>query len=134
MAEPELRTVAGVFRDDHEEVGRLLAALDFSSFPAAAAGAEALSITEGRVTPGTAVLDTGNAILANSAYLAPPYDINAIGPDDLYERLTSAASFVEFVQDRIQPYALRLSFAELDSVTIPAYAGTIRSRYARHDA
>ena len=77
---------------------------------------------------------SANASPPTSPYRPPPYDINAIGPDDLYERLTSAASFVEFVQDRIQPYALRLSFAELDAVTIPAYAGTIRSRYARPDA
>ena len=98
------------------------------------AGAEAVSINGERVTTGTAVLDIGNAILANSAYLAPPYQINAIGPDDLYERLTSAASFVEFVGSRIEPYGLRLSFAELDSVTVPAYAGTVRNRYARPDA
>lgn len=97
------------------------------------AGAEAISINGERLTTGTAVLDIGNAILANSAYLAPPYEVNAIGPDDLYERLSSAAPFVEFVQNRIEPYALRLSFAELDSVTVPAYAGTIRSRYARPD-
>jgi uncharacterized protein YlxW (UPF0749 family) len=98
------------------------------------AGAEAVSINGERVTTGTAVLDIGNAILANSAYLAPPYQVNAIGPDDLYERLTSSASFIEFVRARIQPYGLRPSFAELESVTIPAYAGTIRSRYARPDA
>lgn len=95
------------------------------------AGAEAISINGERVTTGTAVLDIGNAILANSAYLAPPYQVNAIGPTDLYERLTGSASFVEFVRARIEPYGLRLSFAELDSVTVPAYAGTIRSRYAR---
>ena len=98
------------------------------------AGAEAVAINGERVTTGTAVLDIGNAILANSAYLAPPYEVNAIGPEDLYERLTGSASFVEFVRARIEPYGLRLSFAELKSVTVPAYAGTIRSRYARPDA
>lgn len=98
------------------------------------AGAEAISINGERITNATAVLDIGNAILANSAYLAPPYQVNAIGPADLYERLTSAASFVGFVRNRIEPYGLRLSFAELDSVTVPAYAGTVRTRYARPDA
>jgi len=95
------------------------------------AGAEAVSINGERVTIGTAVLDIGNAILANSAYLAPPYQINAIGTPDLYDRLTSSSSFVEFVRSRVEPYRLRLTFAELDSVTVPAYAGTIRTRYAR---
>jgi uncharacterized protein YlxW (UPF0749 family) len=95
------------------------------------AGAEAISVNGERVTTGTAVLDIGNAILVNSAYLAPPYQVNAIGPDDLYERLTSSVAFVDFVRSRIEPYGLRLSFAELDDVMVPAYAGTIRSRYAR---
>lgn len=95
------------------------------------AGAEAVSINGERLTTGSAVLDIGNAILANSAYLAPPYQVNAIGPADLYERLTSSTSFVEFVRSRVEPYRLRLTFAELDSVTVPAYAGTIRTRYAR---
>lgn len=95
------------------------------------AGAEAIAVNGERVTTGTAVLDIGNAILANSAYLAPPYQVNAIGPSDLYERLTASPAFLEFVRARIEPYGLRLSFAELESVTVPAYAGTIRSRYAR---
>jgi uncharacterized protein YlxW (UPF0749 family) len=95
------------------------------------AGAEAIAVNGERVTTGTAILDIGNAILANSAYLAPPYQVNAIGPIDLYERLTASPAFLEFVRSRIEPYGLRLSFAELDSVTVPAYAGTIRSRYAR---
>jgi uncharacterized protein YlxW (UPF0749 family) len=97
-------------------------------------GAEAVSINGERVTTSTAVLDIGNAILANSAYLAPPYEVSVIGPDDLYERMAGTVSFVEFVQSRIEPYGLRLSFAELEAVTVPAYAGTIRSRYARPDA
>jgi len=95
------------------------------------AGAEAVSVNGERVTTGTAVLDIGNAILVNSAYLAPPYQVNAIGPEDLYERLTSSVAFVDFVRSRIEPYRLRLSFAELDDVIVPAFAGAVRSRYAR---
>jgi hypothetical protein len=60
--------------------------------------------------------------------------VTTIGPGDLYERLTASPAFLEFVRSRIEPYGLRLSFAELESVTVPAYAGTIRSRYARPDA
>ncbi|MES2208953.1 MAG: DUF881 domain-containing protein [Chloroflexota bacterium] len=95
------------------------------------AGAEAISVNGERVVVTTAVLDIGNSILVNSAYLAPPYEIRAIGPADLYARLTTAASFVEFVQDRVSPAGLRLSFAELQAVTIPAYAGNVTVRYMR---
>ena len=93
------------------------------------AGAEAVSVNGERVVITTAILDIGNSILVNSAYLAPAYEIRAIGPSDLYSRITSAASFVEFIRDRVSPAGLRLSFAELDSVTVPAYAGTVSGRY-----
>lgn len=96
-------------------------------------GAEAISINGERITTTTAVLDVGSAILVNSAYLAPPYQVSAIGPEDLYERLQGSAAFVEFVRNRVEPYELRLTFAELGDVTIPAYAGTIRSQYATPD-
>ena len=95
------------------------------------AGAEAVSVNGERVVVSTAVLDIGNSILVNSAYLAPPYEIRAIGPQDLYRRVTSAASFVEFVQKRVRPAGLRLSFAELSSVSIPAFAGTVAGHYMR---
>jgi uncharacterized protein YlxW (UPF0749 family) len=95
------------------------------------AGAEAIAINGERVTTATAVLDVGSAILVNSAYLAPPYQISAIGPSDLYERVSASASFVEFVRNRVEPYGLRLSFAENGELTVPAYAGTIRSQYAQ---
>ncbi|MEO8468896.1 MAG: DUF881 domain-containing protein [Chloroflexota bacterium] len=95
------------------------------------AGAEAVSVNGERVVVATAILDIGNSILVNSAYLAPAYEIRAIGPSDLYSRITSAASFVEFVRDRVSPAGLRLSFAELNSVTVPAYAGAVGARYMR---
>ena len=95
------------------------------------AGAETVSVNGERVVVTTAILDIGNSILVNSAYLAPAYEIRAIGPSDLYSRVTGAASFVEFIRDRVSPAGLRLSFAELDSVTIPAYAGTVSTRYMR---
>ena len=95
------------------------------------AGAEAISVNGERVTTTTAVLDIGNSILVNSAYLAPPYEIKAIGPSDLYRRVTGSASFVEFVRSRVDPSGISLSFAELDKTTVPAFAGTVAGRYIR---
>lgn len=95
------------------------------------AGAEAISVNGERITTTTAVLDIGNSILVNSAYLAPPYQVTAIGPKDLYDRVSGSASFVEFFTSRIDPSGIRLSFAEVESVTVPAYAGTVAGRYIR---
>jgi uncharacterized protein YlxW (UPF0749 family) len=94
------------------------------------AGAEGIAVNNERIVGSTAVLDIGGSILANSAYLSAPYTISAIGPSGLYDRLKGSVAFVAFVQGRVEPAGLRLSVAELDSVDLPAFAGTVTLRYA----
>lgn len=95
------------------------------------AGAEAIAINGERVTPSTAIIDIGPSVLVNAAYLSAPYQITALGPSDLYERLAASPGFVDFVRSRGQTYGIRVSFAEPDTVDMPAFAGTVTLRYAR---
>ncbi|MBI2781736.1 MAG: DUF881 domain-containing protein [Chloroflexi bacterium] len=94
------------------------------------AGAEGIAVNGERIVGSSAVLDIGGSILANSAYLSPPYTLTAIGPSDLYDRLRASVAFVAFIRGRVEPSGLRLSVAELDKVDLPAFAGTVRLRYA----
>ncbi len=96
-----------------------------------AAGGEAIAINGERITPTTAIIDIGPSVLVNAAYLAPPYQITALGPTDLYSRLAAAPGFVDLVRARAETYGVRISFAEPESVEIPAFAGTVTLRYAR---
>jgi len=95
------------------------------------AGAEAVAVNGERITPTSAIIDIGSSVLVNSAYLAPPYQIAAIGPKDLYARLSGNAGFVDFVRARADTYGIRLSFAEPPAVDVPAFAGTVSLRYSR---
>ncbi len=95
------------------------------------AGAEAVAVNGERITVSTAILDIGGSVLVNSAYLAPPYQVAAVGPAGLYGRLTASPSFVDFVVNRVDAFGLGLSFAEPERIVIPAYAGTVTLRYAR---
>ena len=92
-------------------------------------GAEAIAINGERITATTAILDIGGSILVNSAYLAAPYKVAAIGPEDVYPRLQGSASFRAFVVDRVQMVGLGLSVAELDEVDVPAFAGNVTVRF-----
>jgi len=94
-------------------------------------GAEAVAINGERITVSTAVLDIGGSVLVNSAYLAPPYNVAAIGPKDLYPRLQGSASFQQFVTERVEHHGLGLSVAQLDQVDLPAFAGTVVVRFGR---
>lgn len=95
------------------------------------AGAEAIAVNGERVTVSTAFLDIGDSVLANSAYLAPPYTIAAIGPPDLYDRIRASASFQALVANRIDGAGLQLSVAQLGDVDVPAFAGSVTVRFGR---
>ena len=95
------------------------------------AGAEGIAVNGERIVGTSAVIDIGGSILVNSAYLAGPYTITAIGPPDLYARLQQSVAFVQFVQGRIEPAGVHLAVAELPAAELPAFAGTVGLRFAK---
>jgi uncharacterized protein YlxW (UPF0749 family) len=95
------------------------------------AGAEAMSVNGERLTAGSAIVDIGGSVLVNQAYLAPPYQISAIGPTDLYERLAVSQGYLDFVDARVEAFGIRAAFGEFEAVDVPAFAGTIRLDHAR---
>lgn len=97
------------------------------------AGAEAVAVNGERVTASTAILDIGGSVLVNAAYLAPPYQVSAIGPSDLFDQVNSSAGFREFAVSRVEAFGIAVGYQEFKDVTLPAYAGTINLRYARPD-
>ncbi len=94
-------------------------------------GAEAIAVNGERLTPTSAIIDVGASLLVNSAYLTFPYQISALGPADLYDRLSASPGFVEFVRARADAYGIGISLAEPESVDMPAFAGTVTLRYSR---
>jgi len=98
------------------------------------AGAEAVAVNDERVVSTTSILDIGGSLLVNSAYLAPPYQVEAVGPTDLYSQLAGSASWVDFVAARAGQNGIRLSIAEPADLVVPAYAGSVTIRYARPPA
>jgi uncharacterized protein YlxW (UPF0749 family) len=94
-------------------------------------GAEAISINDERVASSTAIIDIGGSVLVNAAYLAGPYEIRAIGPADLFARLSAASGFEEFVRTRRGSFGIGISFAEPPVVEVAAYAGSITLRESR---
>jgi uncharacterized protein YlxW (UPF0749 family) len=99
------------------------------------AGAEGIAVNGERVTVGTAIVDIGGSVLVNSAYLAPPYQVAAIGPDDMFDRLTQSPTFVDLVRARAETFGIDIRYAVKntvdDPVELPAYAGSINLRFGR---
>ena len=95
------------------------------------AGAEAIAVNGERVIATTGVLDIGGTILVNSAYLAPPYQVSAIGPTDMLDQLGTSQGWVDFIETRRGRFGIDVSFAQPPTVDIPAFAGSLNLRDAR---
>jgi uncharacterized protein YlxW (UPF0749 family) len=98
------------------------------------AGAEGVAVNGERVTVATAVVDIGGSVLVNSAYLAPPYQVSAIGPGDMFDKLTHSPGFVDFIRARSEAFGVGVGYATSDSVILPAYAGLVTLRHGVADA
>lgn len=98
------------------------------------AGAEAIAVNGERVTAATAVVDIGGSVLVNSAYITAPYEVRAIGPGDMFDRLTSSPGFVDFIRARAETFGIGVGYAVQDAVDLPAYAGAVSLRHGRVDA
>jgi uncharacterized protein YlxW (UPF0749 family) len=118
---------ASEYRVQAEDLRDLVAALWLS-------GADAVAINGERIVIATAITDIGGTVLVNSAYLAPPYVVTAIGDAALYDDLIASDALHGLIDNRIQPFGLRLGAGQLADVRIPAYAGSLRLVDARPEA
>ncbi len=95
------------------------------------AGAEAVAVNGECMTASSGITDIGGTILVNSAYLAPPYQIAAIGPADLFDRLGKSAGFIDFMRARSEAFGIGVSVAQPAKVVVPAYLGNVNLQYSQ---
>jgi uncharacterized protein YlxW (UPF0749 family) len=84
-----------------------------------ASGAEAIAVNGARLTTQTAIREAGRAILVDYRPLAPPYDIDAIGPPDLRQKLLRTQTGVLY-QNWRQVYGLGFSVQDEQRLTLPS--------------
>jgi uncharacterized protein YlxW (UPF0749 family) len=94
------------------------------------AGAEALAVNGQRVVPTSAMLCVGNTLLINGTVHSPPFRFTAIGGGDL-QRAFMADPLVKRFAGDADRFKLGFKVEQKDSVTVPAYTGTSKVRFAR---
>jgi uncharacterized protein YlxW (UPF0749 family) len=101
-----------------------------------ASGAEAVAISGGgpgspseRLVSTTSIYGVGASILVNTAFLSPPFRIEAIGPDGLHDRFLAHPSYLSRVLPRIEAYGLQFASEPRSEVTIRDFVGNTRLRY-----
>jgi uncharacterized protein YlxW (UPF0749 family) len=94
-----------------------------------AAGAEALAVNGQRVVPTSAILCVGNTLLINGTVHSPPFRFTAIGAD-LRNAFTNDPLVARFAEDADR-FKLGFKVEDKDRVSVPAYTGTSKVRFAR---
>ncbi len=95
-----------------------------------AAGAEAISVNDIRLTPTAAIRFAGNAVLVDFQPITSPYQIRAIGDPDVLETQFAASAVASRYQTLISAEGIGFSFATHKKLELPA--GTpVTLRYAR---
>ena len=88
-----------------------------------AAGAEAISINNQRLTSLSAIRCVGPSILVNDVKIGAPFVIKAIGNVDyLYSGINLSGGVV----DIMRKYGISIDVQSSDNVTIPKYEGSIK--------
>lgn len=95
-----------------------------------ASGAEAVAINGERLVATSSIYGVGASILVNTAFLSPPFRVEAIGADGLHDRFNDHPAFLGRVARRIDAFGLEFASASEADLSLPAFIGTTRLRWA----
>jgi len=94
-----------------------------------ASDAEAISINGERLVATSSIYGVGASILVNTAFLSPPFRIEAIGPTGLHDRFLANPTYLARVARRIDAYGLQFASEPRDEVLLPEFIGNTRLRW-----
>jgi uncharacterized protein YlxW (UPF0749 family) len=95
-----------------------------------ASGAEGISINGERLVATSSIYAVGASILVNTAFLSPPFRIEAIGAEGLPDRFLANPAYLVRVAQRIDAFGLEFATAPADQLELPAFIGNTRLRWA----
>ena len=96
-----------------------------------AGGAEAMQLMDQRVISTSAVRCVGNTLILQGRVYSPPYRVTAIGNVSAMLRAMDESREINIYQEYVAAYGLRWSVVQHNTVTVPAYAGSLELRYAK---
>jgi uncharacterized protein YlxW (UPF0749 family) len=95
-----------------------------------ASGAEAIAINGERLVATSSIYGVGASVLVNTAFLSPPFRIEAIGAEGLLDRFNTNPAFLGRVAQRIDVFGLEFANQTADPLELAAFVGNTRFRWA----
>lgn len=97
-----------------------------------ASGAEGTAVNGRRLISTSSIRSAGSTIIVNSELLAPPYTVSAIGNNqELRKGLAGDPVASAMIGQSAEGAKIRITIAQPESVTLPAYQGTLNFKFAR---
>jgi uncharacterized protein YlxW (UPF0749 family) len=78
----------------------------------------------------SSIYGVGASVLVNTAFLSPPFRIEAIGAEGLIDRFQTSPAFLGRVAQRIEVFGLEFASQAADSLQLAAFVGNTRFRWA----
>lgn len=95
-----------------------------------AEGAEGITINGERLVATSSIYGVGASVLVNTAFLSPPFRIEAIGSKGLLDHFAADAAFRGRVAQRIDAFGLEFASQAADSLDLDGFIGNTRFRWA----
>ncbi|HJT63226.1 MAG TPA: DUF881 domain-containing protein [Candidatus Limnocylindria bacterium] len=94
------------------------------------AGAEAIAINGERLVATTSIYGVGSSVLVNTAFLSPPFRLEAVGAGQLDERFRAEPAYLGRVAQRIDAFDLEFAMVSSTELSLPAFIGSTGLRWA----
>lgn len=118
-----------VLVDDLRDIVTALWGSGAEAITIAGGSADGVSTNAERLVGTSSIYGVGSSILVNTAFLSPPFRIEAIGPEGLHDRFLAHPSYLSRVARRIEAFGLQFASEPRDELQLPAFIGNTRLRW-----
>ncbi len=95
------------------------------------ADSEAIAINDERIVNSTSIYCVGSTIMINDTRLSPPYEVRAIGNPIRQLDYLRNPGYLSELKTRQERFKIGLEFSRIETISIPAYRGSLRHKYAQ---
>jgi uncharacterized protein YlxW (UPF0749 family) len=93
-------------------------------------GAQALAVNEERIVSSSSVYCVGSTIMVNGTLMSPPFNINAIGPQNALLGAFDDPNQLQDIKQRRDVQGLGFRVTRASAIHVPAFSGALNVRFA----
>jgi uncharacterized protein YlxW (UPF0749 family) len=93
-------------------------------------GAQAIAVNDERIVNSSSVYCVGSTIMVNGTLMSPPFNINAIGPQNSLLGVFDDPNQLQDIKQRRDVQGLGFRVTRASAIHVPAFSGALNVRFA----